>query len=1535
MGKRYLRRRLLSFSLALCMLLTLFPVRTRASVYEGDCGAVNASDVQWAFDDETGVLTITGSGPMADYSSGDNTPWADYHYHAVTSVQIEEGVTRVGNYAFDHCYNLTDASLPSGLTNVGDYAFHDCTSLTSVTIPDSMESIGEWAFYSCTSLTSVIIPAGLKSLGWCTFAYCQNLSSVTFSEGLESIGSDVFKDCYNLTSLTIPKSVTYIADGAFPGSLTPDVYMDTYAWRYCMSNNIACSVLDGDGKTYTAAGECGADGDNLLWKLDADGLLTIYGNGDLSDFDPYYSGPWHDYADRIQTVEIQSGVTSVGVNAFYSYNYSYPNLTAVSLPDTLTSIGEQAFYNCDALKSVTVPATVAEIWNGAFGDCENLLLTVTENSPAYAYALRETVPFKLSGNNTPYRYAASGECGAGVYWALDGGTLTIFGSGAMSDFDPYDSGPWHDYADSIQTVEIQSGVTSVGANAFYSYNYSYPNLTALSLPNGLTFIGTQAFYNCDALSSVTIPDSVTEIGGSAFGDCETLVLTVTQDSAGYAYAMGESIPFKFVGGDTTYDYDASGVCGADGASVYWTLDGDTLTVFGSGAMYDYDNYYNVPWNNWSGSVKTVDIHSGVTYISYQAFYGFGSLTSVTLPDSLTSIGDYAFHDCDALKSIGIPDSVTSIGAFAFYGCNALSSVAFPAKLVSIGENAFAYCHKLSSPAFPDKLASIGNSAFYDCDGLITITLPDSVTSVGDYAFYNCDALASLTLSANLASVGDGAFQYCYAIRNLTLPAKVSEIGKDAFKGCNRLTALTIPATVNTIGEGAFRECGELLLTVTQDSGGHVYAVSDGVPFKLAGDTSGAVRVGGYCGENVAWLLNWNSGLLEITGSGDMISNPWNPYNDKIKTATVGNGVTSVCDYAFNYCYSLTSVTLPDTLTSIGYQSFYSSGLTSVKVPDKVTTIGSDAFSCCGSLATVTLPAKLTKVEAHVFYDCNALTSVTIPDGVLSVDTQAFYSCDALESVTIPASVVSIDDYAFRECPNLALIVTENSEAFDYAVRENITYSFAGSDTFYHRGSCGAGLEDNVIWILDSNSGLMTISGSGVMRDFGSDGYQPWHDFRNEIKSVSVAPGVKSVGSYAFYDCGALSSVTIPDSVTSVGPYAFQSCGKLESVTLPSNLASIGEWAFAYCAALASVEIPASVDTVGYAAFYDCDALASVEIPDSVTSIGSIAFNDCENLVLTVTENQESYACALRDGVRFRFAGEERTCRGGYCGSDESPNSVAWILDSNGILTVKGSGAMREFYDWDRPAWYQDQYRGEIKSVSVADGVTSVGSGAFQSCDALESVTIGGAVASIGDFAFAYCGALTSVTIPGNVTQIGSAVFCDCDALESVTIPGGVTQIGSNAFCDCDALASVTISDGVISIDYQAFYSCDALASVTIPASVKEIGESVFGDCNNLVLTVTKDSPAHNYALSNYLRYRLAGSDTVYVDWGDCGERDERQHGQQRDMGLYGRRPAENQRFRYHVRLGLRMAHPMVEYPRKRPERGNRQGNHPDWLLFVL
>ncbi|MBR4537816.1 MAG: leucine-rich repeat domain-containing protein [Clostridia bacterium] len=273
----------------------------------------------------------------------------------------------------------------------------------------------------------------------------------------------------------------------------------------------------------------------------------------------------------------------------------------------------------------------------------------------------------------------SGTCGKNLTWTLDSdGKLTISGTGEMKDFD-WNPPPWYGKRSSVNTVEIHSGVTSIGRNAFSDCS----SLTSVTIPDSVTSIGDGAFSDCDSLTSVTIGNSVTSIGEFAFWRCSSLTSVTIPNS---------------------------------------------VTSIGGCA------FEATPWLQSLGDFAIVN-H---ILLRYQ-----GSETDVTIPNSVTSIGSYAFSGCSSLTNVTIPDSVTSIGGTAFYNCRSLTSVTIPNSVTSIGDSAFDGCSSLTSVNIPDSVTSIGGTAFYYCSGLTSVTIPDSVTSIGFWAFEGCSSLTDV------------------------------------------------------------------------------------------------------------------------------------------------------------------------------------------------------------------------------------------------------------------------------------------------------------------------------------------------------------------------------------------------------------------------------------------------------------------------------------------------------------------------------------------------------------------------------------------------------------------------------------------------------------------------------------------------------------------------------------------------------------------------------------------------------------------------
>jgi hypothetical protein len=459
----------------------------------------------------------------------------------------------------------------------------------------------------------------------------------------------------------------------------------------------------------------------------------------------------------------------------------------------------------------------------------------------------------------------------------------------------------------------------------------------------------------------------------------------------------------------------------------------------------------------------------------------------------------------------------------------------------------------------------------------------------------------------------------------------------------------------------------------------------------------------------------NNGTITITGytgpGGDVT----------LPDSTNGYPVTSIGDWAFYFCTSLTNVTIPDSVTNIGDYAFYfCTGLTNVVIPNNLTRIADGAFHDCTSLSSVTLPESVAAIGDHAFAWCHGLSNVVIGNGVTRIGNRAFGSCSDLRSVTLPNSVSNIGDEAFAWCGNLTNVTIGNSltnigsHAFAGCALPSVTLPSSvtriGDAAFYNCSSLTAITVESGNAFYSSVDGVVFNQSQTALIEYpgGAAG------------SYSVPNGVTSIGDHAFEGC-ALSSVTIPESVTGIGDHAFHYCTNLTHVTLPNGLTSIGDGVFRMCRSLTNVTLPDSLIMIGEGAFELCSSLASVTIPNSVSNIGDEAFGVCSGL-----------------------------------SSVTIPESVTNI----GQSAFNGSSLTR---------------------VTLPDSVTMIGDGVFASCGSLTNVTIPESVTSIGPYAFYYCTGLPEITVPSSLTNIGLNGFFYCTSLLSMFFEGNAPSVGYAPF----------------------------------------------------------------------------------------------------------------------------------------------------------
>ena len=500
------------------------------------------------------------------------------------------------------------------------------------------------------------------------------------------------------------------------------------------------------------------------------------------------------------------------------------------------------------------------------------------------------------------------------------------------------------------------------------------------------------------------------------------------------------------------------------------------------------------------------------------------------------------------------------------------------------------------------------------------------------------------------------------------------------------------------------------------------------------------------------ILDYDDGTAEITN-----------YNGSAKTLEIpstldGYTVTSIGEHAFSYCYSLTSITIPDSVTSIGEAAFeWCDSLSSVTIPDSVTSIGDGAFSWCNSLTSITVDENnknyssqdgvlfnKEKTELIQYPIGNKRTSYSISDSVTSIGDYAFADCDSLTSITIPDSVTSIGSSAFYNTGyynydanwkngvlyigNHLIAANYDEIPAEYSIKEGTVtiadeaFKYCDSLTSIMIPGSVTSIDVDAFYRCDS---LKSITVDENNKNYSSQDGVLFNKDKTELilypvgnkTSYNIPDSVTSIGNGAFGACDSLKSITIPNSVTSIGEDAFSGCNSLTSITIPNSVTSIGDGAFSWCNSLTSITIPDGVTSIGMV-FYNCYNLTSIMIPGSVTSIDVDAFYLCGNLKnITVDDNNKNYSS--QDGVLF------------------NKDKTELILHPVGI---------------------------EKTSYIIPYGVTSIGVKAFSYCAGLTSVTIPDSVTSIGKWAFWFCESLTSITIPKSVTSIGDEAF---DTLETI------------------------------------------------------------------------------------------------------------------------------------------------------------------------
>lgn len=705
---------------------------------------------------------------------------------SLTSVTLTSNLTSIEIHAFIGCSQLKEVRY----NVLDDLATYIQTDHPEIVV--DYDSNCDFKYYlNNQEITSLKIPAGITSIGKNVFQKYNGIQSLTFSPALTSISDLQFScDFSNLKSVSVGwqdpiaagnffknadmrKSTLYVPQG----TELPYAIADVWAGfgNIIEYNNQATITLEQPG---TLPQKISDFDKNLITHLKikgkingtdikfiremagvsvtrkkTDGELT---NLDLSEAQIVSGGDYYyqDYNDTkhytsddeigvgffskckgLKAITLPGNLKSVGESAFQECS----SLETLNLPSGITSIGNNAFWGCSSLRSLPLPSGLISIGDRAFERCESL---ISLHLPSSLTSLGELVIAGCYGLTNLTLHSNLTDIKSNYLF----GGMSYYNN--LKDVRYIIDSDLETYLQSNHPIiyDIRCGI---------KYYLNDQEITTLEIPSGITSIGDGVFFNSNSLTNLTLSSRVTSIGESAFNNCSNL-----QDVRYYIY---DDLATYIQKGHPAFYINC-------GIKYYWnnqeitTLEIPTsVTSIGNHAFYG------------GNGLTSVEFPSNLSSIGDWAFKGCSGLTSVDLPSSITKMGECVFVGCQGLTKVNLPSGITAISKCAFGWCISLKNLELPAGITSIGDDAFIYCSSLQNINLPSGITSIGDYAFENCSSLRNINLPSKISSIGDAAFIRCSNMTSLSISSNITSIGRSAFSDCKSLKNLTISKDVTSI----------------------------------------------------------------------------------------------------------------------------------------------------------------------------------------------------------------------------------------------------------------------------------------------------------------------------------------------------------------------------------------------------------------------------------------------------------------------------------------------------------------------------------------------------------------------------------------------------------------------------------------------------------------------------------------------------------------------------------------------------------------------------------------